>query len=63
MQKHSVAHTFPTKKKQGRLQKGGTSTANPKKEHQHGGAVRLVKRHGYGINSQPLAATSLQQVG
>jgi hypothetical protein len=42
MKKHSFAHTFCTKIKQGRLQKGGASTANPKKEHHHGGAVRLV---------------------
>jgi hypothetical protein len=63
MQKHSFAHTFHTKIKQGRLQKGIASTANPKKEHHHGGAVRLVYWHGYGINSQPLAALSLQWVG
>jgi hypothetical protein len=31
MQKHSFAHTFCAKIKQGRLQKGGASTANPKK--------------------------------
>jgi hypothetical protein len=42
MQKHSFAHTFRAKIKQGRLQKGGASTANPKKEHHHGGAVHLV---------------------
>jgi hypothetical protein len=42
MQKHSFAHTFRAKIKQGRLQKGGASTANPKKEHHHGGAVCLV---------------------
>jgi hypothetical protein len=38
MQKHSFAHTFSAKIKQGRLQKG----ANPKKEHHHVVAVRLV---------------------
>jgi hypothetical protein len=38
MQNHSFAHTFCAKIKQGQLQKG----ANPKKEHHHGGAVRLV---------------------
>ncbi len=59
----SFTHTFHAKIKQGRLQKGGASTANPKKEHYHGEAVCLVQRHGYGINSQPLAATSLQWVG
>jgi hypothetical protein len=42
MQKHSFAHTFHAKIKQGQLQKGGASTANPKKEHHHGGAVCLV---------------------
>jgi hypothetical protein len=42
MQKHGFAHTFCTKIKQGRLQKGGTSTANPKKEHRHGGAICMV---------------------
>jgi hypothetical protein len=42
MQKHSFAHTFCTKIKQGQLQKGIASIANPKKEHHHGGAVRLV---------------------
>jgi hypothetical protein len=31
MQKHSFAHTFCAKIKQGRQQKGGASTANPKK--------------------------------
>jgi hypothetical protein len=41
MQKHSFADTFRAKTKQG-LQKGGASTANPKKEHHHGGAIRLV---------------------
>jgi hypothetical protein len=40
MQKHSFAHTFRTKIKHGRLKKGGASTANPKKEHHHGGAIR-----------------------
>jgi hypothetical protein len=39
MQKHSFAHTFRAKIKHGRLKKGGASTANPKKEHHHGGAV------------------------
>jgi hypothetical protein len=38
----SFTHTFRTKIKQGQLQKGGASTANPKKEHHHGGADRLV---------------------
>jgi hypothetical protein len=52
MQKHSFAHTFCAKIKQG-LQKGSASTANPKKEHHHGGAVCLVYWHGYGINCQP----------
>jgi hypothetical protein len=42
MQKHSFAHTFRAKIKQGRLQKGSASTANPEKEHHHGGAVCLV---------------------
>jgi hypothetical protein len=42
MQKHSFAHTFYAKIKQGRLQKGSASTTNPKKEHHHGGAVCLV---------------------
>jgi hypothetical protein len=43
MQKYSFAHTFHAKiKQQGRLQQGGASAANPKKEHNHGGAVRLV---------------------
>jgi hypothetical protein len=43
MQKHSFAHTlFRAKIKQGQLQKGGTSTANPKKEHHHGGAICLI---------------------
>jgi hypothetical protein len=45
MQKQNIpsfAHTFRAKIKQGRLQKGGASTANPKKEHHYGGAVRLV---------------------
>jgi hypothetical protein len=42
MQKHSFAHTFCAKIKQGQLQKGGASTANHKKEHHHGGAVCLV---------------------
>jgi hypothetical protein len=42
MQKYSFTHTFRTKIKQGRLQKGIALTANPKKEHHHGGAVRLV---------------------
>jgi hypothetical protein len=42
MQKHSFAHTFRAKKKQGQLQKGIASTANPKKEHHNGGAVCLV---------------------
>jgi hypothetical protein len=63
MQKHSFAHTFCAKIKQGQLQKGGASTTNPKKEHHHGGAIFLAWRHGYCINSQPLAATSLQWVG
>jgi hypothetical protein len=58
MQKHSFAHTFRAKIKQGRAKKGGASTVNPKKEHHHGGAVCLVYWHGYCINSQPLAATS-----
>jgi hypothetical protein len=31
MQKHSFAHTFHAKIKQGQLQKGSASTANPKK--------------------------------
>jgi hypothetical protein len=62
MQKHSFAHTFRAKIKQGRLQKGSASTANPKKEHHHGGAIRLVKWHGYGIISQPLAALFSQWV-
>ncbi len=31
MQKHSFAHTFGAKIKQSQLQKGGASTANPKK--------------------------------
>jgi hypothetical protein len=39
---HSFVHTFCAKIKQGQLQKGSTSTANPKKEHHHGEAVRLV---------------------
>jgi hypothetical protein len=39
MQKHSFAHTFRVKIKQGQLQKGGASTANPKKEHYHGTMV------------------------
>jgi hypothetical protein len=30
-EKHSFAHTFCTKIKEGRLKKGGASTANPKK--------------------------------
>jgi hypothetical protein len=38
----SFAHTFCAKIKQGRLQKGGATTANPKKEHHHGEAVCLV---------------------
>jgi hypothetical protein len=38
MQKHSFAHTFHAKIKQGLLKKG----ANPKKEHHHGGAIHLV---------------------
>jgi hypothetical protein len=39
----SFAHTLHTKIKQSRLQKGGASTANPKKEHHHaGGVIRLV---------------------
>jgi hypothetical protein len=38
----SFAHTFRAKIKQGLLQKGGASTANPKKEHHHGGAICLV---------------------
>jgi hypothetical protein len=38
----SFTHTFHAKIKQGRLQKGGVSTANPKKEHHYGGAVCLV---------------------
>jgi hypothetical protein len=42
MQKHSFAHTFRTKIKQGRLQKGGASTINPKKELHDGGAICLV---------------------
>jgi hypothetical protein len=42
MQKHSFSHTFHAKIKQGRLQKGGASTTNPKKEHHHSGAVHLV---------------------
>jgi hypothetical protein len=42
MQKHSFAHTFCAKIKQGQLQKGGASTANPEKEHPHGGVVCLV---------------------
>jgi hypothetical protein len=42
MQKHSFAHAIHAKIKQGRLQKGGTSTANPKEEHHHGGAICLV---------------------
>jgi hypothetical protein len=43
MQKHSFAHTFLAKIKQGQVQKGGASTANPKKkEHHHGGAISLV---------------------
>ncbi len=58
MQKHSFAHTFCAKIKQGRLQKGGASITSPKKEHHHGWAV-----HDYGINSHPLVATSLQWVG
>jgi hypothetical protein len=47
MQKHSFAHTFRTKIKHGRIKKGGASTANPKKEHCHGGAVRhgILARH------------------
>jgi hypothetical protein len=47
MQKHSFAHTFHAKKKHGRLKKGGASTANPKKEHHHGGAVchGILARH------------------
>jgi hypothetical protein len=47
MQKHSFAHTFCTKIKHGRLKKGGASTANPKKEHHHGGAVchGILARH------------------
>jgi hypothetical protein len=57
---HSFAHIFCAKIKQGQLRKGGASTANPNKEHHHGGAIHLVKRHDYGINSQPLATTSLQ---
>jgi hypothetical protein len=32
MQEHSFAHTFHAKIKQGRLQKGGASIANLKKE-------------------------------
>jgi hypothetical protein len=36
MQKHSFAHTFCAKIKQGELKKGGASTANPKKKHHHG---------------------------
>jgi hypothetical protein len=31
MQNHSFAHTFRTKIKEDRLQKGGTSTKNPQK--------------------------------
>jgi hypothetical protein len=42
MQKHSFADTFCAKIKQGRPQKGDASTANPKKEHHHVGAVCLV---------------------
>jgi hypothetical protein len=42
MQKHSFAHTFRAKIIQGRLQKGSASTTHPKKEHHHGGAIRLV---------------------
>jgi hypothetical protein len=38
----SFAHTFCTKIKQSQLQKGGASTANPKKENHHGGAICLV---------------------
>jgi hypothetical protein len=47
MQKHSFAHTFRDKIKHGRLNKRGTSTANPKKEHHHGGAVchGILARH------------------
>jgi hypothetical protein len=37
----SFARTFRAKIKEGRLQKGGASMANPKKEHHHGGAFRL----------------------
>jgi hypothetical protein len=43
MQKHnSFSHTFHAKIKQGQLQKGIASSANPKKEHHHGGAICLV---------------------
>jgi hypothetical protein len=47
MQKHSFAHNFRAKIKHGRLKKGGASTANPKKEHHHGGAIRhgILARH------------------
>ncbi len=38
----SFAHTFRAKIKQGRLQKWGASTDNPKKEHHHGGAVHFA---------------------
>jgi hypothetical protein len=39
---HGDAIYYRAKIKQGRLKKGGASTANPKKEHKDGGAVRLV---------------------
>jgi hypothetical protein len=42
MQKHSFAHTFCAKIKQGRRQKEGASTANTKKEHHYGGSNCLV---------------------
>jgi hypothetical protein len=42
MQKHSFTHTFCARIKQGQLEKGSTSTANPKKEHHHSGAICLV---------------------
>jgi hypothetical protein len=47
MQKHNFAHTFCAKVKHGRLKKGDASTANPKKEHHHGGAVchGILARH------------------
>jgi hypothetical protein len=47
MQKHSFVHTFRAKIKHGQLKKGDASTANPKKEHHHGGAVchGILARH------------------